>query len=265
MIERAVTLVYPIPTRERGTVPQGSQHDKNHPPARRQQRPRPALAHRCRAGFLQGRRSQRRVPRGQSAGRRRAGGEILGTLEGIAASGRRARRLPGLRMGRDRARPAARRRQDHRPRHHGTHRRDHGAQGFEDHQPRPASQHPDRGDVACRHLLRRGRSAGGRRRPVQRDQARARQRPARRPALGQERSGGADGAAGEPRLLPPAAASSATCAGAAASSPATRSTTRPRGRSPVRSTARSSGCAPTTSARATRCCATSRPSSARPA
>ena len=62
------------------------------------------------------------------------------------------------------------------------------------------AQRPDRGDLACRHLLRRGRGAGRGRRAVRRDQARACQRPARRPALGQERSGGADGAAGEPRL-----------------------------------------------------------------
>ena len=63
-------------------------------------------------------------------GRRRPRREFLRALEGIATPEGRARSLSGLRMGRDRARAAARRGQDHRPRHHGAHRRHHGAQGF---------------------------------------------------------------------------------------------------------------------------------------
>ena len=47
---------------------------------------------------------------------------------------RRARSLSGVRMGRDRARAAARQGQDHRARHHRAHRRHHGAQGFQDHE-----------------------------------------------------------------------------------------------------------------------------------
>ena len=56
-------------------------------------------------------------------GRRGPGRGFLRALEGIPASEGRAGSLSGVRMGRDRARAAARQGQDHRPRHHGAHRR----------------------------------------------------------------------------------------------------------------------------------------------
>src|SRR5690349_17044468 len=108
------------------------------------------MAGRRRTGLLHRRGFDRRVPRGQSQGRRRAGRKFLRALEGVAAPRGRDRGLPGVRMGCDRARAGARQGQDHRARHDGAHRGDHGAQGFRHPDPAGPAQRADRGHLAGR-------------------------------------------------------------------------------------------------------------------
>ena len=185
-------------------------------------------------------------------------------LEGVAAQGRRARSLSGLRMGRDRAGAGARRRQDHRPRHHRAHRRADGGKGFERSSrsaqlrnvPIAVTWHAGTFYAAIEMLEAAG---------VAFDDIKLVHANDRLEALlsGTIAGGGADGAAGEPGRSRKAPARSPTCAGAAASSPATISMRRRPASCGARSTAPSPGCAKTTSAPGRRCCAIFRPSSAK--
>ena len=159
-------------------------HGARHPSARRQQRPRPALAGRGRAGLLRRpKASTVEYTRGQSEGRRRPGRGFLASA-GRSRSSSRAR-LRSIRSANGARSSACS--SSARARSSASTPRRAPARSWCARIPRSqslarAAQRADRGDLACRHLLCRDRGDGSRGRAVRRDQARARQRPARRAA-----------------------------------------------------------------------------------